>query len=219
MDEIESRAESCPEHRAALDRLIRDNGDDYVTLSRLIGRNAAYVQQYIKRGSPKRLPERERQILARYFGVDERVLGAPDTLRGAGLRLVPKLAVGASAGGGALTDVEALAGKVGFDESWLRQMGLDPAGLSLIRVVGDSMQPTLNDGDDIMVDSAAALRAPKKGIHVLRLDGTLMVKRLLPGKGGRLSILSDNRAYPAIEDVAAAEVTVIGRVVWVGRKL
>ena len=219
MDETESHAETRPEHRAALDRLIRDNGDDYVTLSRLIGRNAAYVQQYIKRGSPKRLPERERQILARYFGVDERVLGAPDTLRGAGLRLVPKLAVGASAGGGALTDVEALAGKVGFDESWLRQMGLDPAGLSLIRVVGDSMQPTLNDGDDIMVDSAAALRAPKKGIHVLRLDGTLMVKRLLPGKGGRLSILSDNRAYPAIEDVAAAEVTVIGRVVWVGRKL
>ena len=219
MDETESHAETRPEHRAALDRLIRDNGDDYVTLSRLIGRNAAYVQQYIKRGSPKRLPERERQILARYFGVDERVLGAPEVSRGAGLRLVPKLAVGASAGGGALTDVEALAGKVGFDESWLRQMGLDPAGLSLIRVVGDSMQPTLNDGDDIMVDSAAALRAPKKGIHVLRLDGMLMVKRLLPGKGGRLSILSDNPAYPAIEGVAASDVNIIGRVVWVGRKL
>ena len=215
MDDTESHAVS----RTALDRLIRDNNDDYVTLSRLIGRNAAYVQQYIKRGSPKRLPERERQILARYFGVDERVLGAPETPWGAGLRLVPKLAVGASAGGGALTDVEALAGKVGFDETWLRQMGLDPAGLSLIRVVGDSMQPTLNDGDDIMVDTSAALRAPKKGIHVLRLDGTLMVKRLLPSKGGTLSILSDNPAYASIEDVAASDVTIIGRVVWVGRKL
>jgi hypothetical protein len=219
MDDTDSHAESRPEHRAALDRLIRDNNDDYVTLSRLLGRNAAYVQQYIKRGSPKRLPERERQILARYFGVDERVLGAPGDARSNDLRLVPKLAVGASAGGGALTDVEALAGKVGFDESWLRQMGLDPAGLSLIRVVGDSMQPTLNDGDDIMVDTAAALRAPKKGIHVLRLDSTLMVKRLLPGKGGTLSILSDNPAYPAIADIAASDVTIIGRVVWVGRKL
>jgi hypothetical protein len=207
------------ETRAALDRLIRDNGDDYVTLSRLIGRNAAYVQQFIKRGSPKRLPERERQILARYFGVDERVLGAPEVPRGAGLRLVPKLAVGASAGGGALTDLEALAGKVGFDETWLRQMGLDPAGLSLIRVLGDSMQPTLNDGDDIMVDTAGANRPPKKGIHVLRLDGTLMVKRLVPGKGGTLTILSDNPDYAAIEDVDAADVAVIGRVVWVGRKL
>jgi hypothetical protein len=205
--------------RAALDRLIHDNGDDYVTLSRLLGRNAAYVQQYIKRGSPRELPERERGVLARYFGVDERILGAPDRPLGPGLRLVPKLAVGASAGAGALNDLEALAGKVGFDEKWLRHMGLDPARLSLIRVEGDSMQPTLNDGDDIMVDTAAADRAPKKGIHVLRLDGTLMVKRLLPGKGGKLSILSDNPAFAPIEDVEAKEVAVVGRVVWVGRKL
>lgn len=205
--------------RAALDRLIRDNGDDYVTLSRLLGRNAAYVQQYIKRGSPRRLPEHERGILARYFGVDERVLGAVPNPRGRAMRTVPKLAVGASAGAGALNDAEALAGKIDFDETWLRRMGLDPARLSLIRVEGDSMQPTLNDGDDIMVDTAAADRAPKKGIHVLRLDGALMVKRLHPGKGGKLSVLSDNPAYAPIEDVDASDVTVIGRVVWVGRKL
>ena len=61
--------------RAVLDRLVVDNGDDYAGLSKLIGRNAAYVQQFIKRGTPKRLPEAERGILARYFGVDERILG------------------------------------------------------------------------------------------------------------------------------------------------
>lgn len=205
--------------RAALDRLIRDNGDDYAALSRMLGRNAAYVQQYIKRGSPKILPERERSVLARYFGVDERVLGKADDARGRGLRLVPKLAVGASAGGGALTDVEALAGKVGFDETWLRQMGLDPAGLSLIRVNGHSMQPTLNDGDDIMVDTGGAARLGKQGVYVLRYDGALMVKRLRPAAGGRLSIVSDNPDYAPIENVAAGEVNIVGRVVWVGRKL
>jgi phage repressor protein C with HTH and peptisase S24 domain len=205
--------------RAELDRLAQLHGDDYLSLSRLVGRNPAYIQQYIKRGSPRRLPEHERGILARYFGVDEKTLGAPEAPNKSGLRLVPKLAVGASAGGGALADGEALAGKVGFDETWLRRMGLDPARLSLIRVAGDSMQPTLNDGDDIMVDTAAADRIPKKGIHVLRYDGTLMVKRLQPGKGGRLSILSDNPAYSPLEDIDAKEVTVIGRVVWVGRKL
>ena len=205
--------------RAALDRLISANGDDYVTLSRMLGRNAAYVQQYIKRGSPKRLPERERSVLARYFGVDERVLGKADDSRGRGLRLVPKLAVGASAGGGALTDAEALAGKVGFDETWLRQMGLDPARLSLIRVNGHSMQPTLNDGDDIMVDSGTGASVAKSGVYVLRFDGALMVKRLLPHLGGRLSILSDNPDYPPIDNVPASDVAIIGRVVWVGRKL
>jgi hypothetical protein len=205
--------------RAALDRLIRDNGDDYVTLSRMLGRNAAYVQQYIKRGSPRVLPEKERGILARYFGVDERSLGALDTPGRSGLRLVPKLAVGASAGAGALTDAEALAGKVGFDEAWLRKMGVDPAQISLIRVEGDSMQPTLNDGDDIMVDNAAAGRPLKDGVHVLRMDDVLMVKRIKVAKAGRLSVLSDNPAYPSWPDLDASALTVLGRVVWVGRKL
>jgi hypothetical protein len=205
--------------RAELDRLIRANGDDYAALSKFLGRNAAYVQQFIKRGSPKILPEKERGLLARYFGVDERTLGAPEDARRSGLRLVPKLAVGASAGAGALTSEEALAGKVGFDETWLRKMGLDPARLSLIRVQGDSMQPTLNDGDDIMVDTAAAERPIKKGIHVLRYDGSLMVKRLQPEKGGMLSILSDNPAYAPLVEIAASAISVIGRVVWVGRKL
>jgi hypothetical protein len=205
--------------RAALDKLIRDNGDDYVTLSRMLDRNAAYVQQYIKRGSPRTLPEKERGILARYFGVDERTLGAPDRPKDGGLRLVPKLAVGASAGAGALTEAEGFAGKVGFDEKWLRKLGVDPAQVSLIRVEGDSMQPTLNDGDDIMVDKAAALKPLKSGVHVLRMDDVLMVKRLAVGKGGMLSVLSDNVAYPSWPDVEAAAVSVIGRVVWVGRRL
>ena len=204
--------------RFALARLIRNNNDDYVGLSRLLGRNAAYVQQYIKRGSPKRLPEQERSVLARYFGVDERVLGAPDANK-SGLRLIPKLAIGASAGGGALTDAETVAGKVGFDEQYLRRMGVDPAQVELIVVQGESMQPTLADGDDIMVDKGAALRRLRAGVHVLRMDDSLMVKRLAVGRGGMLSVLSDNPAYPNWQDVEAASLTIIGRVVWIGRRL
>lgn len=206
--------------RAALDRLIRDNGEDYVALSRLLGRNAAYVQQYLKRGSPKRLPERERGVLARYFGVDEKLLGAPESAGDRrGLKLVPRLAVGASAGAGALAEGEALAGKVGFDEAWLRKLGVEPGNVSLIRVEGDSMQPVLSDGDDIMVDKGAALKPLRNGIHVVRVDGVLMVKRLAQAPGGRLSVLSDNPTYPSWPERDPADVQVIGRVVWVGRRL
>ncbi len=206
--------------RDVLARLIAENGDDYAGLSKLLGRNAAYVQQFIKRGSPKRLPEKERGILARYFGVDERLLGGLASAAGkAGLRLIPKLAVGASAGPGAMHDGEALAGKIGFDEKWLRMLGVEPAQLSLIRVSGDSMAPTLNDGDDIMVDRAAANAALRDGIHVIRMDDVLMVKRLARGPAGRLSVLSDNPAYPGWPDVDGQAVTVIGRVVWTGRRL
>lgn len=207
--------------RAELERLIQSHGDDYSALSRLVGRNPAYIQQFIKRGSPKNLPERERSILARYYGVEPQLLGAPEEVGGRrdSLKLVPKLAVGASAGAGALADGEALAGKVGFDEQWLRKLGVEPRNVSLIRVDGDSMQPALNDGDDIMVDKGAALKPLRDGIHVIRIDGVLMVKRLAPAPGGRLSVLSDNPAYPSWLDRDPAEVQVVGRVVWVGRRL
>jgi hypothetical protein len=196
--------------RAELERLIRQHGADYAALSRLVGRNPAYIQQFIKRGSPRNLPERERAILARYFGIDARLLGAPDddgAMQPDGLHLVPKLAVGASAGAGAWAEGEALAGRV------------DPKQVSLIRVEGDSMQPVLNDGDDIMVDRAAAFLTLRDGIHVIRLDGVLMVKRLARAPGGLLSVLSDNPAYPSWPERDPAEVELVGRVVWVGRRL
>lgn len=206
--------------RDALERLITANGDDYAGLSKLVGRNAAYIQQFIKRGTPKRLPEIERGILARYFGIDENVLGgmsAPANTKG--LCLIPKLAVGASAGPGAISDAETLAGKIGFDEKWLRKQGLEPSKLSLIRVDGDSMVPTLYHGDDIMVDNNAAEAPLRDGIHVIRLDDVLMVKRLAKALAGRISVLSDNPAYPDWPAVDGSAVSIIGRVVWAGRRL
>jgi Peptidase S24-like len=206
--------------RAVLEQLIADNNDDYAGLSKLVGRNAAYIQQFIKRGTPKRLPEIERGILARYFGVDEKMLGGmASSATKAGLCLIPKLAIGASAGPGSINDAEALAGKIGFDEKWLRKLGLEPSKLSLIRVDGDSMAPTLNHGDDIMVDNKAAQASLREGIHVIRLDDVLMVKRLAKGPAGRISVLSDNPAYPDWPDVDGASISIIGRVVWAGRRL
>ena len=143
------------EPRAASERLIAENGDDFAGLSRLISRNPTYIQQFIKRGSPKKLQRAESGILARYFGVDESLLDHPLTSAAkTGICFIPKLAVGASAGRGAIPGRETLAGKIGFDEKWLRKQGLDPSRLSLIQVEGDSMSPTLNHGDDIMVEIA-----------------------------------------------------------------
>ena len=68
-------AEADP--RAVLERLIRERREDYAGLSRLLGRNAAYMQQFIRRGTPKRLAEDDRRTLARYFGIEETLLGGP----------------------------------------------------------------------------------------------------------------------------------------------
>ena len=81
------------------------------------------------------------------------------------------------------------------------------------------MSPTLNHNDDIMVDNRAATDGVRDGIYVIRLDDVLMVKRLASGPAGRLSVLSDNPAYPGWPDVDGDAVSIIGRVVWAGRRL
>lgn len=210
--------------RAVLDRLIRERGEDYAGLSRLVGRNAAYIQQFIKRGSPRRLGERERGILAAYFRVDEQLLGGatprPTSGLGSTMRVVPSLDVGAAAGAGGLTEDEPIASIVAFDERWLRQLTRQPDRLSIIRVEGDSMVPTLGHGDDIMVDAADAAERLRDGIYVLRRDGVLLVKRLaISSARGRVTIISDNSAYPREADIPVEAITIVGRVVWAGRRL
>ena len=53
-------------------------GESWAGLSRMIGKNSAYLHQYVTRGTPQRLHEDHRLELARYLGIDERRLGARD---------------------------------------------------------------------------------------------------------------------------------------------
>jgi hypothetical protein len=206
--------------RATLERLIGDKGEDYAALSRLIGRNPAYVQQYIKRGTPRRLAEDDRRLLADYFGIDEALLGGrPGGAEAADLVSVARLDVGASAGAGALGDREYALGRIGFDRQWLRRLGVARGGqLSVIRVQGDSMVPTLADGDEILVDHEDGAGRLRDGIYVLRIEGALVVKRIAVSPAG-ISVRSDNPAYPVWPESDPAGIDLVGRVVWFGRRL
>lgn len=213
--------------RAALERLIRERGENFGALSRLIGRNSAYIQQYVKRGTPRKLDEEDRRTLARYFGVDERLLGGreedsyPGPSGSGPLAVVPRLSLGASAGAGTLDPDEAAAGAFAFDPRWLRRhLGVRHESLSIIRVDGESMMPTLGHGDDIMVDRSDGADRLRDGIYVLRLDDALMVKRVaMTLRRDRFSVRSDNPAYPDWEDIDPATVEIVGRVIWTARRL
>jgi len=207
--------------RGVLERIVRERGDDYANLSRLIGRNSAYIQQFIKRGTPRKLDEADRAKLARYFAIDEQLLGGPPTTPARASVAVPRLAVGASAGAGALVGEEAVDGHFTFDERWLRQMTKGrPEDLTIIRVSGDSMVPTLSDGDDILVDRGDGEAALRDGIYVLRRDDTLSVKRIAVNPAGRrVTIKSDNPDSRSFADVKLSAISIIGRVVWAGRRL
>lgn len=215
--------------RLRLYELAKSRGSSLASLSEMLGRNTSYLQQFLRKGSPRKLEENDRKMLARYFGVDESVLRGEDgeskdnsytvnpigNARGKWVD-VPRLEIGASAGPGAVPQGEVAFDAFRFSRRWLAEQGLDGAKLSAIKVEGDSMEPLLRDGDEILVDRTA--RAFRDGVHVVRLGETLMVKRVARAGSGRLALLSQNLAYPPVE-VTAEELEVIGRVVWKGGRI
>jgi hypothetical protein len=213
--------------RQTLDALIRERGADLAQLSKLMGRNPAYMQQFMRRGVPRRLGEDDRATLAQFFGVAESTLGGRERVplpqgrapaRRGRLRAVNYYPdVAASAGPGAVIGDDGMVIAAEFPDAFLRSLAGDRAQLSMIHVTGDSMVPTLFDGDQIMVDNAA--RQLRDGIYVLRIDGAINVKRLARNPTtDDVTVKSDNIVYPSFT-CRAGDIDVLGRVVWVGRKL
>ncbi len=181
------------------------------------------IQQFVRRGVPKRLKEEERRKLARYFSVPEAVLGGPaeseQTL--GGLVSVKRHPVSVSAGPGAVVTGELGKPYFAFDERWLKALTASrPSNLSIVRVEGDSMAPTLNAGDEILVDLRDAIERLRYGIYVLRIDDSVVVKRVaLNPVGRRITVQSDNPAYPDWPDCSLDDIKPIGRVIWAGRRI
>lgn len=200
-------------HRANFARLVAQRGVPLATLSRVLGRNPAYLQQYLMRGSPRILAERDRAKLADYLGVDEALLGGRPS---AELVAVPRIDLGASAGPGGWAEDDALRAPFAFPPALLRQLAVRAEAASMVRVAGDSMAPTLNDGDEILVDRDRC-RIDPRGIFVLRADEELLVKRLRPAVGG-VELVSDNPAY-AVRFARSGSFRLLGQVAWLGRAL
>lgn len=210
---------------ARLLQLAEEKGVSLSKLSALIGRNSSYLQQFIRKGSPKKLEEGDRRLLAEFLGVGEGELGgveeksythAASSLRDEDFVAIPRLSVAVAAGAGQFAGGESPFDNFGFSGRWLRNNGFDPKMLSSVTVEGDSMEPLLRHGDEILVDrSPVPLR---DGVHVVRMGDALMVKRLARAGQDRVSLLSQNLAYPPI-DVALQDIEVIGRVVWKSGRL
>ena len=104
----------------------------------------------------------------------------------------------ASAGAGAAVMDERIVGRMKFGRTWLRKHGLRADHCRIIRVSGESMEPTLADGAAILVNLES--REPKDGkIFVVRIDDDLVVKRLLHDAATGWLVQSDNpdrRTWP-----------------------
>jgi phage repressor protein C with HTH and peptisase S24 domain len=85
-----------------------------------------------------------------------------------------------------------------------------PDRVKQMQVSGDSMQPTINDGDFILADTSHNV-FDVDGIYLIRMISGLAVKRLQAGLNA-ISIISDNPNYKPIE-ASIGEVKIIGKVI------
>jgi phage repressor protein C with HTH and peptisase S24 domain len=128
------------------------------------------------------------------------------------------LGVSAGAGGGMQPGLQAADAttEVFFTPSYMRRhFGRAGNGFAMVYVKGDSMQPTLFDGDEIVIDTRVQ-RVDRDGIYVFMLRGDIKVKRIQAKLDGSLLVKSDNGAYET-EQVGAGHADrfqVHGRLVW-----
>lgn len=138
--------------------------------------------------------------------------------------LVPQYTARGAAGHGQLNDHVEINGGLVFKRDWLARLGLRERHLYVIYVCGHSMEPTISDGDVVLIDESQI--EPKDGriYAILKPDGEVIIKRLVQTLMGGWNIRSDNsdkRTYPdqPVSDNDIEQVQIIGRVVWHGGAL
>lgn len=112
-----------------------------------------------------------------------------------GMVSVPVMDITASAGNGRTVAHEKQTGVVAIDEVMVRSMGLNPRKLFVTGSNGESMYPTINSGDYLIVSNDEQDLAPGDGIYFIRLEGDVLVKRLQRLPGQKIKVSSDNKAY------------------------
>lgn len=225
--------------RLNLLKLIADHGTDLANVSQAIGRNPAYLQQFIKRGSPRNLGEPEREALGRHFGVSPDLFRGDTTLQAASSGTgrneispkpqaalinqiqIPEYDIAAAAGHGLFPIAGSAEDGLDAVDQWviprryLAAFSERPDCLAVIRVAGDSMEPDYNAGERVLVDRSHVLPSPP-GVYVLWDGLGLVLKRVEVIFGTQdpvmIRISSINGAYSTY-DRALSEVHINGRVV------
>ncbi len=139
-------------------------------------------------------------------------LGMPLREPGPDLSPVKMYDIEAAAGAGRSFEGEPVKTTLYFSSAELAEQGLDPAQVVGVKVRGDSMLGTLDDGDWVLVDRSN--RDPKQeGVFLLLVSGERRIKRVQRLAGGALYLISDNDHYQPemIKPQDMHDVEILGR--------
>lgn len=228
--------------RQHLQRLAEASGQTLKSLSvDVLGKNHAYLQQYVNRGTPRELPETARESLAEHFGVpadsfrldkyrrksaqmhlDNPAMPDDELTKGKSVVSMFEVDVRASAGAGSVVDQEEESAVWAFPEYWVRAELSARSGrdFRIITIEGDSMvsEPAvsrdLQPGDKVIINIADRLPSPP-GVFIVHDGLGLVAKRvehIAQSEPPSIRISSNNPAYSAYERTLD-EAHIMGRVV------
>jgi len=214
--------ETREELYAAIEARRKELGLSQSELSiRAFGTSGTSAIQNIRRGSSPSVDKVAK--IARALGL-EFYIGPPREtgpvytveIDGADYAPIPRVDARLAAGDGAINDQVARSGALAFRRDWLRERDISPSDVCLLRVTGDSMAPTLHDGDLVMIDERRTAIRNRHVYALIDTDGAARVKRLDLVPGEMYILTSDNPAHPAERRAGhdMNRVRILGEIVW-----
>lgn len=136
-----------------------------------------------------------------------------------GLAFVEEVDLALGMGASFLEGHPEIIGTVPFKVDWLRGLFEGPIErLKVVRGRGDSMQPTILDGDIVLVDTAHRRIDDQDRIWALAYGELGMIRRVRVTPRGTWMLMPDNQVVRP-DEVTDGEASVIGRVIWIGRRM
>lgn len=129
--------------------------------------------------------------------------------------LIPKTSARAGAGSSHIIEDET-EGLYAFRKDFLSSLRISKNSV-LLDVLGDSMEPTLRNGDTILVDKSD-IEVHDGQIYLIGFQQQLLIKRIFRDVGG-IVLKSDNSAYreTLVPPEYADDFVVFGRMRWMAR--
>ncbi len=134
--------------------------------------------------------------------------------------LIPGYHISVSTGHGELARNESIKRRLAFRIKWLKFRNLNISSLAIVFAKGDSMEPTIHNGNSLLIDLADT--KPTEGsIFVLRFGDELYAKRLQKHFNGGVKLISDNKEYDdqLVRPEEIEQLQIVGKVIWVGKDL
>ena len=217
--------------RVALNALLTEHGRGaQAKLARDADISTSYLND-ILRGRTYGAEETRRQ-LAKALGMDyeqllnygRKLLKIPShsseiSTSGEDFTYVPKVKARLSAGGGSFETADDVVGYYAFRKEFLKGCG-SAKDMVLFDVSGDSMSPMMLHGDTVLIDQSQRDIIPGN-IYGIGMDEEIVVKRVEKAPGALLLISENREKYPPLNVVMNdySNVRIIGRVLWLGRRL